>query len=1125
PGDYTAIVYDTSGSGCDAQVPVSLETATPVVFTTSKEDVSCNGGTDGSIEVLLDASNDNPPYTFTLDDGTNPPITQNSRLFTGLAAGTYTITVSSDRGCSDFQTVTIVAPDPVGVTASATSFTCNATNKPGQAVITAAGAGGTAPYTYSIDGVNFFTSNTFNITDNGSDRTITVTIKDDNGCTAATTVNISTLNKFTTLISKDANISCVGPEVITITANDNGDTNNTYSFQLLPVGNTNATLISTPTYNSATFELHAVGVYTFRVTDTSTGCYEDTANYMIAPYDRIKVSATASTPVTCFGDTNGSLEINVTGYSGPYNYTVYTAGGGATPILGSATTATNPLTITGLTGGNYYVKVTELDAPECTEDSNTVRIISPDRALSAVVDAIANVTCSNDQGEILVDPSGGYAPYDIVLTNTTTSEVYDATDVRSMVFDGLSAGDYTVEITDANGCILNDTINLVRPAPISSDITPLSTTLVCYGDSDGAISAINMTGGEGVYQYQLNVYDPTGTVITFTSGGQLSPDFNNLSAGIYSITVSDGWECDFETVQVSIVDPTNVYASLIRTSPLSCTMDAQLELTASGGTGPYQYSEDGINYFPMSGGNTHTFNVAAGRYSYYVMDAFGCGSVLSNEINETAIAPLSVALDTSAAIINCNGDSTASITAKAAGGLGNYRYELFTDASFTNRVAAPQTSGRFNNLTVGSYYVRVTSEDCVVASSAINITEPTPLVVDSSYTDVSCNGANDGRISVQLSGGSGGYQYAISPDLDKFDTVNTFTNLAPGDYNVIAQDINGCFEFLNFTINEPSPITTSATTSPEICIGEEDGTISLNITGGTAPYSTSINSTADADFVQDRTDFSGLAAGTYAIFVRDAQGCQINLAVVVDPGVNLKATVTPVYECTGSTPNNSLEVILDDPTVASEVLYALDSTDPNDMVLEPNFRNISPGDHYLAISHSNGCVDTIAFTIADFEPLVLTLEQNNINEITAIATGGTEGYTFYFEDTDNGEDNTFYIRETGTHTVRVVDESGCESIAQIYMEFIDIEVPNFFTPDGDGNNDRWAPKNMEGFPKILTIIFDRYGREVYRMGLNDEGWDGLYKNSELPTGDYWYVIKLKGENDDREFVGHFTLYR
>ena len=1125
PGNYTAIVYDTSGSGCDAQVPVFLETPTPVVITYTNEDVSCNGGADGSIQVILDASNDNPPYTFTINDGTNPPTTQNNNLFTGLTAGNYDITVTSDRGCFTMQTITIGEPTIVDVTATATTFACNANNQASQAVITAVGTGGTAPYTYSINGVNFFTSNTFNISDNGSDRVITVTIKDDNGCTDVTTVNISALNKFTATLAQDAAISCAGPEEVTITVNDNGNAANVYNYQLLPVGNTNATQTGTPTYNSATFNLTAVGSYTFRVTDTTTGCYVDTATYTIAPYDLIKVTATAITPVTCFGDNNGALQINVSGYSGPYNYTVYTSAGVATAITGSANTSTNPLTISGLSGGNYYVRVTETNVPLCFENSNTVRIISPDRALTAIVDPIANVTCSNDAGEIIVDPSGGYAPYDIVLTNTTTSQVYNATDVNVMVFGNLSAGNYTVQITDANGCILNDTETLVQPAPITADITPLSTTLDCYGDSDGALTAINMAGGEGIYQYQLNVYDATGSNIVYTSGGQVSPIFNNLKSGIYTITVSDGWGCDVETVQATIIDPTEVYASLIRTSPLTCLNDAELLLTAYGGTGPYEYSEDGINYFPMSGGDTHSFTVTAGTYRYYVRDSFGCSSILSNQIKEDVIEPLTVSMDTSAAVINCNGDNTAILIAKADGGLGNYRYELFTDAALTNSIAGPQTSGQFGNLTVGSYWVRVTSDDCVVVSNENRIIEPTPLVVDDSFTNVSCNGANDGSITVSLSGGSGGYQYAISPNLDKFDTVNTFTDLAPGNYTVIAQDINGCFEQLRYTIIEPAIITAVPTTTPEICIGSEDGTISLIISGGTAPYSTSINSTTDSDFVLDRTLFTNLAAGTYAIFVKDAQDCMINMAVTIDPGVNLNAIATPIYECTGNIPNNSIDLVLEDPNVAPDLMYALDSTDPNDMVLEPNFTNIAPGAHYIAIAHANGCVLTIDFEIENFEPLVLTLAPGNINEISAVATGGQQEYTFYFNDKDNGTDNTHYITETKTHIVRVVDENGCEAIAEIFMEFIDIEIPNFFTPDGDGQNDFWRPRNQEGFPKILTIIFDRYGREVYRMGLNDQGWDGLYHNTELPTGDYWYVIKLKGEEDDREFVGHFTLYR
>ncbi len=245
PGNYTAFVYDTSGSGCDAQAPVALETPTPVVFTYTQENVSCFGGADGSIEVILDPSNDNPPYTYTLDDGTNPPTVQASNLFTGLVQGSYNITVTSDRGCFDVQTVTITEPVAVDVTASATSFVCNPNNTVSIATITAIGTDGTAPYTYSIDGANFFTSNIFDVVDTGMVQNITVTIMDDNGCTDTTSVTIDPINTFTVAITQVVAISCTNPEEVLITVTDDLNPANSYTYELLPLGNPNGTEVPT----------------------------------------------------------------------------------------------------------------------------------------------------------------------------------------------------------------------------------------------------------------------------------------------------------------------------------------------------------------------------------------------------------------------------------------------------------------------------------------------------------------------------------------------------------------------------------------------------------------------------------------------------------------------------------------------------------------------------------------------------------------------------------------------------------------------------------------------------------------------------------------------------------------
>ncbi|RNC92297.1 MAG: hypothetical protein ED555_04160 [Allomuricauda sp.] len=1133
-GTYSFVVrdLDTNNPICTETITQDLDAPTPVTLDApTLIHVSCFGASDGSITINLmpqaPGVNDNPPYTYNLYDGGGVLITgpQTDPAFTGLAAGNYQIEAVSNRGCSATMPVSITEPNVLALAASATPFACNANNTVTTSTITAVATDGTAPYLYSIDNVNFQASNTFDIIDTGVDQNITVYVEDANGCATSTNVLVSTINTFSLVATQNLAISCANPEEVLLTVTDNGNLANTYTFELMPVGNPNGVLTTTPTNVTATFELNAPGSYTFRATDNATGCYQETT-YTIAPYDLIAVSATPTAPVLCFGDSNGALEINVSGYSGTYDYEVFTQAG-VSVLTGSADTATNPLAIMGLSGGNFFVRVTQTANPLCVEDSNTITIASPSAALDASPVEGANVTCTNDQGEIIVSPTGGYAPYDIVLTNTTTTQVYTMNDVISHVFTGLSEGVFDVQITDDNGCIINRALNLVQPVPITADIDATPTTLLCYGDTNATVTAINVLGGQGVYQYQLNTYDATGTSIAFTSGSQNSPIFNNLGAGIYSITVSDGWNCGVETVQVTINEPTEVMASLVQLSPLTCTTLAQTELTASGGTAPYEYSSDGVSYSPMSGGDTHTFTVSDGIYQYFVRDAFGCEAMISNQVSVDMVPPLAIAIDDSAAIINCTGEASATIVVNATGGLGNYSYELYTDAALTNLVAGPQTTDTFSGLPAGNYFVRVTSQDCIASAAVAPIVDPVPLQIDRQESfNVTCAGENDGTIIVEVSGGTGEILYAITPNLNQFDTVNTFVDLAPGVYDVIAQDENGCFIPFQFTITEPNPIAmTPINVLHEVCEGSADGSIEVAISGGTAPYRTALNSNADADFVQDQVLFSNLAAGTHVLFVRDANDCETNIIVEINPGVNLNATVTPIYECTGNIPNNYIEVILEDGTVINDVLYGLDSTDPMDFQLSPDFTDIAAGDHYLTIAHSNGCVNTIDFTIQGFEPLTLILEQNNINEITAIAQGGLEEYTFYFDGVNNGSDNTYYINRTDTFTVTVIDQNGCEVSAEIFMEFIDIEIPNFFTPDGDGTRDYWIPDNLEGFPNVLTIVFDRYGRELYRMRYGDTGWNGMYQGKELPSGDYWYVIKLKGENDDREFVGHFTLYR
>ena len=1142
---YTVNVYDnaTSGPECSRSFNIVVPPSIVPDFTADPTDISCFGSTDGTI-VLTQTNNGNNPLVYSLlpNSGTFNAATS---TYENLPTGTYAVTALGPNGCETIIN-NILVDDPGVIVFDlpiVTPFGCtsgNTTDNAGIVINTASLVGGSGTYVR----YEFIDVVSGNILQNGTnvnyiytDLTggdVLVRVHDDNGCSGEMTVTVPAFDALgTATVTVDNAISCstfTENISIDITSSLTNYTSNpaNYEFRQLPSGAFQA---------SNQFINLAPGSYTFSIRNISTGC-EITIDHSIADPNTFDVTVEKLADVTCFGD-NGSIRLLMSDatYTGSFTWSIYNTNGtpadrsddGASISTGSSPDF-GPTTAIAVPAGNYLVEVIQDGFPNCGQ-VRTFSITTPSAAIALEAIDMSTVGCSDDQGSASITPTGGLAPYDITLTNNNTGAAITVTQVNANLFQNLTAGQYTIDVTDALGCPATfvNQFELILPDAISGTIS--ATDLLCQGDTDATVSiGLDPRNVSPNYSYVLKSYGDNmpGTLVQ-SSVPQTVATFDNLGPGFYSILVEDDMHCSFESALIEIVDPTEVNAMLLTTATLGCLAGAELQLSASGGTAPYMYSTDGSVFNAMNetlGANTHLFqNLSAGSYQYYIRDSFNCVSILSNEIVIDAIVDLSIEVDASAAVINCNGESTAFLAVSATGGLGNYQYALFSDASLTNEIRPYQITGDFADLPAGSYYINVQSEDCELSSQEIIISEPEVLVIVPTITDVSCNGADDGQIEFDVTGGSGEYQFAITPNLNQFDDENLFENLAVGDYTVIVQDVKGCFELIEFSITEPAMLEMTLSATPEICAGDSDGSISVVITGGTAPYSTAINSTNDVDFVEGRLTMENLVGETYFIYVKDANGCEVNSAIVVETGANLNATVEVIYECTGDTPNNSIQIVLEDETVSSDVLYALDSVNPSDLVLDPDFENMTPGDHYLTIVHANGCLNTIDFVVEAYEPLVLSLEQLDLNEITANAAGGRPGYTYYFNEENNGDDNTFYIKRTDTYTVRVVDENGCESIETIFMEFIDIEIPNFFTPDGDGKNDTWLPRNISQFPEIFIKIYDRYGREVYEIIDNEKGWDGLYQQTDLPTGDYWYVIKLNGEDDEREFVGNFTLYR
>lgn len=1138
-GTHPVTVRDIT-TNCVKSIPVILAAATPITgFSLSKVDVTCNGGNDGSITATMTTPavgvNDNPIYRYSIDGGVT---TQTSTIFSGLIARTYTVDVISGRSCVSTAPITIGEPASITVpTPTVAKFACTAgTNATNYATITVSGvtggSGTYANYEFIKGGtvVQFGANNTY-IESDLLGGTYTVNVYDNKGCmgTAPATITIApfiALDKINVAVNNA--ITCRNLEDITVSVSTIGGTPTSLQYTLVDVS---GTIVFTPN-SSGVFTGLNIGNYIITVQNLDTGCSIQSVHYVNNP-NTFDLTVDSVVDVTCFNGNNGSVNVTfidrvITGtnpnQSGPFNYTIVDALGNSV-TAGTAVTA-GPITINTLAAGTYTITATLTNSPFCTVNKNFT-ITQPTVAL-AIAETHNAITCvtGNNDGSIAALAVGGWpGGYQFELTGPMTV-AYSA----QSNFTNLTAGTYTINVRDSKGCVATTTVTLVIPTPITVTANTDITMLSCKGDKNATITVNLPTGGQGSnYLYTLNT---TSVTPPTASGPQVSPVFSGLGAGTYTITVTDGYNCSATSAAIVITEPTEVKSNLVVATTQTCLTQTSLTLSATGGTGLYTYS-DTATFTTILGSfaSSVTFPVPVGTYVYYVKDANGCIATVSNQIKIDPLPALVVNLDKTNAVINCAGDNTGVIVATAQGGLGNYVYTL-QDASGNNLTASQASPGVFTQLFAGNYQVKVDSGDCTTTSSIITITQPlAPLAAPYTVTDVTCNGANNGSIVINASGGTGIIKYAISPNLNQFVDDNIFDKLAPGTYDVIVQDVLGCYIKINFTINEPdliSVVTDPASIIPEVCEGDKDGAFSITISGGTAPYSVSLDNPTGiyttGTATQTDFDFTGLTGGAHIVYIRDNLGCNSEWTVLLPESIRINPIAVIDYSCVNNAASNTVTITVDTSiTNPSDVDYSLDGTSYQTSNV---FTNVAPGTgHYVDVRHTNGCIQrTASFDIVQVDPLTLILNDGGLNEIVAVATGGAGGYQYTFNGESNGSSNSFIIRESGDYTVTVTDANGCVATANRYFEFIDVCIPNYFTPNGDGVMDGWAPGCTINYKDLTFDIFDRYGRKIatYRLG---QYWDGKYNGNELPSGDYWYVLKLNDLKDNREFVGHFTLYR
>ena len=902
PGTYKVEVTDTE-TLCSFTVDIQLAAAVPPIISNEiTQDITCFGSDNGSIDILLQFGTDvDSPIEFILNNITSG--TEHSRnntgSFVGLPPADYQVEVLTARGCSVLSSLlTIDEPSDFAISAVAPDFTCEpGANRFSSTIITVTvdpsnpGTVGSG-YQYSITGFsNYQLADTFEIVDDGTPQNITVYAIDGNGC--QTTFDLATINPPTDVVPTLTVIdplNCRDPERVDISVV--GTTN----FTVITSGPAGTTVADVSVIGSSTASvfLPDAGDYLLIVRDDSpNGCdYPLPKHTVITPIDPIAVISEAN-PVTCFGDSNGEVFIDVTDYAGLYTYTVYAASDPTktTPITTGSFDTNNfpdfsgdPARITGLASGNYFVEVVSSAAPYCSTDTNVVTVRSPNGALDVQAVEVGNVSCDDNIGNIVATGSGGWdtTPYEYRLLRDDGSGTYLVTVAygANNNFQNLTSGDYRVEIRDAEGCTDTFDIPLLAIPAIQAGIREPQ-NLVCPGGNNAVLEAYdlitNTPGASGGvpgagYKYQL-IYLNSNNILDERqrSGLQDTPTFIGtsggvISAGWYAIEVTSSYNCSFTTAPYEVIPPPPVAPKLVQTRVPGCGGLGEMRLFVENPDPLFTYeyrivpTPDPINdpYTDLVGNSILISGVAGVLYQFDVRKKNAsniCTPVRSNGINMTDASGIFL-LPNLPDDISCASELDGRIESFINGGVGNELYTLyigdpvdaFNPVASATLFRGPQDFGTFEGLPEGTiaggnaYYLAVISgATCSDIAGPFEIHRPDPIVFDAVPNPVSCNGQEDGTIDVAVtSGGVGLVQFAIGPNFNEFfsDPLTpgeyTFDELAAGSYEILIQDENGCFEKDVIVVPEPEVLQIiNMQITPELCIGANDGTMIFQVEGGT----------------------------------------------------------------------------------------------------------------------------------------------------------------------------------------------------------------------------------------------------------------------------------------------------
>lgn len=830
-GFYSVELRDTMN--CSAFQEVEIVEPPLIQIQTSAENSSCFEYNNGFFEIS--AQGGTGTLLFSADSAQS---FSDQTLYQNLSPDTFFVAVQDYNGCITHAPPLIISqPDLLEIDQiQITPVTGCYGDRTGEISLSAVGGNGN--YRFSIDSAqHFYQTNRFGAL---TADTFFVAVTDQNYCPSP--IDTAIVNQPDSLRIVDYEIfhinSCFG--------------NKEGMIEIFADGGTGSVSYSINGFNffenQNKFDILPAGYYPVVIHDQNNcTTYGDTIH--ITQPQRLTIFSQNAIDVTgCYGGRNGEIHISASGGSGELDFS----------IDGGENFEPNGGDFEGLIAGEYPVVVR--DTNFCTQNGDTLRIEQPEQVVLLDCEYTHVQGCYGDStGSITVSSQGGTGNLQYSIDGGQTYHQNNGE------FTNLPAGTYIIAISDQNACSVGSDVILTQPEKVEITDYTFAHVSTCFGDSTGSIT-LNAGGGTGELRYSVDAGENL-----FENQGF----FTGLPADTFYLWVEDQNACPAQGDTLVLSQPDGIeILTTSHTNIETCFGENQgaIEISAQGGEGQLTYTiESSGESFENTQGEFQ--NLYAGLYLVHVTDENGC---VRHAEPIAILQPERLKIDNyTVTNTDCFNDSSGVIQIWASGGSGTISYAI------TDQMWFEDNGGFFPRLPAGNYRIAVSdAHNCITLGDSVQVAQPAPLTFLSQVaTDISCQGAEDGQISLTTEGGTGTVVYQLTGDTTLTSNNGMFENLPAGQYSSLAEDVNNCTASGKILlINEPEKLRVDTiVASSTSCFGNTDGQIKTSAAGGNGEFIYFLN-----DSIQSYDgNFTNLPAGWYAVRVIDAKYCTENTEIEV----------------------------------------------------------------------------------------------------------------------------------------------------------------------------------------------------------------------------------------------------